>query len=302
MNLWSGFYSIESMEPSRKRIILSFFCKPPNTTFTPSIPVCRDHLLQYWFEATMSAFIPLFNTLRSRQNVRRFTDDTFKRIFVNENVRISIKISLKCVHKGSVNNIAALVQIMAWRRPGGFFCTFYGIDILKTKQWQQTPILFYFWHEIQNSTAVFSWMLMLSYLHRTIFTFHWASLYRAAHGADRICFRGRMVFNKNASVSTDDPSGACLCSLHHLITIIIEPFTTSLHSPNDRLAVIILQGIAGKLWKRNDSNFPNSHDLVMNCSLPRIHCSCSNHQDIFGQVDHTGGDQPIGWPDNGLKL
>ena len=59
-----------------------------------------------------------FNTLRPRQNGRRFADDTFKRIFLNEKVRISIKISLRFVHKGQINNIPALVQIMAWRRPG----------------------------------------------------------------------------------------------------------------------------------------------------------------------------------------
>ena len=58
------------------------------------------------------------NTLRPRQNGRRFADDTFKRIFLNENVRISIKISFKFVPKGQINNIPALVQIMAWRRPG----------------------------------------------------------------------------------------------------------------------------------------------------------------------------------------
>ena len=60
----------------------------------------------------------LVNTLRPRQNGRRFPDDTFKRIFLNENVRISIKISLKFVPKVSINNIPALVQIMAWRRLG----------------------------------------------------------------------------------------------------------------------------------------------------------------------------------------
>ena len=32
------------------------------------------------------------NRLRPRKNVRRFADDTFKRFFLNENVRISIKI------------------------------------------------------------------------------------------------------------------------------------------------------------------------------------------------------------------
>ena len=42
-------------------------------------------------------------TLRPRQNGRRFSDDTFKRIFLNENVRISIKISLKFVPKGPIN-------------------------------------------------------------------------------------------------------------------------------------------------------------------------------------------------------
>ena len=59
-----------------------------------------------------------FNTSRPRQNGRRFADDTFKRIFLNENVRISIKISLKFVPKGPINNNPALVQIMAWRLPG----------------------------------------------------------------------------------------------------------------------------------------------------------------------------------------
>ena len=58
------------------------------------------------------------NTLRPRRNEQHFADDIFKRIFFNENVWISIKISLKFVPKGPINNIPALVQIMAWRRPG----------------------------------------------------------------------------------------------------------------------------------------------------------------------------------------
>ena len=44
--------------------------------------------------------------------------NTFKCIFLNENVWILIKISLKFVPKCPVNNIPALVQIVAWRRPG----------------------------------------------------------------------------------------------------------------------------------------------------------------------------------------
>ena len=58
------------------------------------------------------------NTLRPRQDGRRFRDDTFERIFLNENVIILIKISLKFVPIGPINNIPVLVQIMAWRRPG----------------------------------------------------------------------------------------------------------------------------------------------------------------------------------------
>ena len=58
------------------------------------------------------------NTLRPRENGRHFADDIFKCIFVNENWLIPIKISLKFVPKGPINNNPALVQIMAWRRPG----------------------------------------------------------------------------------------------------------------------------------------------------------------------------------------
>ena len=57
------------------------------------------------------------NTLRPRQNGRHFPD-IFNWIFLNENVWISINISLKFVPRGPVNNIPTLVQVMAWRRPG----------------------------------------------------------------------------------------------------------------------------------------------------------------------------------------
>ena len=62
--------------------------------------------------------MPRLNTLRPRQNGRHFPDDIFKWIFLNENVWISINISLKFVPKGPINNIPTLVQVMAWRRPG----------------------------------------------------------------------------------------------------------------------------------------------------------------------------------------
>ena len=66
-------------------------------------PFCWDHI----------------NSLRSRLNWRPFTDDIFKSIVLNENEWISTRISLKFVLKVLINNIPALVQIIAWRRSGG---------------------------------------------------------------------------------------------------------------------------------------------------------------------------------------
>ena len=57
------------------------------------------------------------NTLRPGQNGRHFPDDILKCIFLNEKVPISFEISLRFV-RGLINNILALVQIMAWRLPG----------------------------------------------------------------------------------------------------------------------------------------------------------------------------------------
>ena len=45
------------------------------------------------------------NTLRPRQNVRQFADDIFKCIFFNENIWISINISLTLVHRTNINKV-----------------------------------------------------------------------------------------------------------------------------------------------------------------------------------------------------
>ena len=47
-----------------------------------------------------------------------FTNNKFKCIFVNENVRISILISLKFLPKGPIDNKSALVQVIAWHQTG----------------------------------------------------------------------------------------------------------------------------------------------------------------------------------------
>ena len=82
-------------------------------TWNNDDPVHRQIIIN---ELTIT--ILYLNTLGPRQNGRHFTDDIFKCILLNENVWISIKISLKFVPKGPINNIPALVQIMAWRLPG----------------------------------------------------------------------------------------------------------------------------------------------------------------------------------------
>ena len=55
------------------------------------------------------------NTLRPQQNSHNFANNIFKCIFLNKNIWITIKISLNSVCKGEINNIPALVEIMAWR-------------------------------------------------------------------------------------------------------------------------------------------------------------------------------------------
>ena len=47
-----------------------------------------------------------------------FQTTFFKCIFSNRNLWISLNISMKYVPKVRIDNIPALVQIMAWRRPG----------------------------------------------------------------------------------------------------------------------------------------------------------------------------------------
>ena len=61
---------------------------------------------------------PFVKHIEAETNGGHFPDDIFKCIFVNENIWISITISLKFAPRGPINNIPALVEIMAWCRPG----------------------------------------------------------------------------------------------------------------------------------------------------------------------------------------
>ena len=75
-----------------------------------SVSICISHTFPMLYKITL-------NTLRQRQNWHHFADifRCKKCIFLNENVWILLKISLKFVPKVRINNIPALVQIMVWR-------------------------------------------------------------------------------------------------------------------------------------------------------------------------------------------
>ena len=71
--------------------------------------LCSPHPLLF------SGYYPMggMNTLRPRRNGRHLSDGILKCIFLNENMQTLLNISLKFVPNGLLNDIPALVQIMA---------------------------------------------------------------------------------------------------------------------------------------------------------------------------------------------
>ena len=86
--------------------------------------MCLLHTSQQIHRAWIYNYSPLFSLGCHYQHIEAetkwppFLDDILKCIFLSKNAWIAIKISRKFVPKGLINNIPALVQIMAWRRPG----------------------------------------------------------------------------------------------------------------------------------------------------------------------------------------
>ena len=62
--------------------------------------------------------VKVYQHIEAETNCRHFTDDIFKGIFLNADVLIALKISLKFVPNIRINNIPSLIKIMAWRRSG----------------------------------------------------------------------------------------------------------------------------------------------------------------------------------------
>ena len=62
----------------------------------------------------------IYHDMEPKLNVRHFADDIFKSSFLNENIWIWIKISVKFVSKGQINDVPVLVQILALTNDGKF--------------------------------------------------------------------------------------------------------------------------------------------------------------------------------------
>ena len=92
------------------------------------MPSCICGLVHHWFRQWLGAkLVPSYylnkcwlrvNSSPPEQNGRHSAGNIFTCILVNEKYYILIKISLKFVPKGSIDNNPALVQIMAWCRMG----------------------------------------------------------------------------------------------------------------------------------------------------------------------------------------
>ena len=83
-----------------------------------SYPTTIRDLLYCSAQVCIPYHIGGFKHVKAKTKWSPFLGNPFKCIFLNENVWISIKISLNFVLKGPSNNIPAFVLIMAWLRLG----------------------------------------------------------------------------------------------------------------------------------------------------------------------------------------
>ena len=115
------------------------------------MPLCA---VDSWDRAWIGNYIHVkYWHVLTRQNGRHFTDDILKCISVNGTYNILIRISLKFVSKGPINNILALFQMMAWRRSGDkswsetMLTQF--TDAYMRQLWQLSKVLFVSEHKTQ---------------------------------------------------------------------------------------------------------------------------------------------------------
>ena len=93
-----------------------YLCRTANMSWRTCVIIKQIQSNQQMFVCWKLGISPRkgVNTLRPTQNGPHI----FKCIFLNENVSITIKISLKFFSHVQINHLPALAQIMAWRRSG----------------------------------------------------------------------------------------------------------------------------------------------------------------------------------------
>ena len=82
--------------------------------------ICRGPIYHHTVHKTALTYVKLWSDFiePTKDYSYHVADDIFNCIFLHENVWLSIKISLNVFPMGRINNIPALVQIMAWHLRG----------------------------------------------------------------------------------------------------------------------------------------------------------------------------------------
>ena len=176
--------------------------------------------------------------LRPRPNRRHFADDIFKCIFLNENAWISLKISLKFVPKVRINNIPALVQMMAWRRPGDkplsepMMVSLLTHICVAWPQWVKITIRVYGWCQAISSKPKYQ-MRVFPVCFPDV-SYFWPVVY-----INLICFAVLLWWAAFWHPKTRKPKWTCLwnCLLPPLIWIILIYTRFSTWFPNKELTL-----------------------------------------------------------------
>ena len=92
-----------------------FHCIMPDVPITPGT---HFTMAASAHKANLNEIHLALNSLRPRQNGHHFAGQISSAFSWMKMLEFWLKFSLKFVSKGPINNIPALVQIMAWRQPG----------------------------------------------------------------------------------------------------------------------------------------------------------------------------------------
>ena len=124
---------------------------------------------------------------------RHFQDDILKRIFSNENCCILMKMSLKFVSHGPINNIPSLVHIMAWHRPGDKLLSESMVVSLLTNICVTRPQRVNCYNPSKTHSKLTSWMVII---HLSCFVFEILHRERQFHQRSALlnfCERHKLV-------------------------------------------------------------------------------------------------------------